>query len=111
MNKIENIHQALLKASEDCIIESPQMEQQEMYILYCLYHELSIDRIDFSQFDYRAVDSAKDRFEDCIRTSDEEGNIRFLRQSAWGTVDAMGMIMTKFKNLAGKRVIPSFPLI
>ncbi|WP_084242438.1 hypothetical protein [Planomicrobium okeanokoites] len=111
MNKIENIHQALLKASEDCIIESPQMEQQEMYILYCLYHELSIDRIDFSQFDYRAVDSAKDRFEECIRTSDEEGNIRFLRQSAWGTVDAMCIIMTGFRSLAGKRVIPSFPLI
>lgn len=111
MKTFENIHQAFLKASEDCINESPKMEQQEMYILYCLYHGLSIESIDFSKFDFRAVESAEDRFEDCIRASDEDGNIRFLRESAWGTVDGMGTIVMGLLNLAGKRAKPSFPLI
>lgn len=111
MNIFENIHQAFLKTSEDCICGSPKMERDEMYILHCLYHRLPIELIDFSLFDFRAVESAKDRFEDCIQTSDEEGNIRFLRGSAWGTVDGMSTIMVELTNLTGKRAKPSFPLI
>lgn len=111
MKQFENIHKALLKASEDCITDSSEMEQAEMYILHCLYHTLSVEHIDFSKFQFRAVESAKERFEDCVRAEDEEGNVRFIRQSAWGTIDGMGHIMSGLDNLVGKRAKPSFPLI
>lgn len=111
MKTFEEIHQGLMKASEGNTVESTQREQEELYILHCLYHGAEVKAIDFSKFSFNAIESAKDLFEDCIATSDEDGNIRFNRRSAWATIAHMSHIIWNLQRTEGKRVKPSFPLI
>lgn len=88
-----------------------EMDQQEMYILHCLYHQLPPTDIDFSKFSSLAIDSAEERFEDSVQYEDEDGNVRFSRESSWATIDGMAGIMNNLESVKGRRVKPAFPLL
>lgn len=111
MVNFERVHEKLNEIPEDREQATSNMEQQEMYILHCLYHQLPTTDIDFSRFTVSAIDSAEAVFEDSVQFEDEDGNIRFMRDSAWGTIDATAHVMSNFESVKGIRFKPAFPLI
>lgn len=111
MYDFNRINEELMTNSQDCPTDSAALEAEELYILHCLFHRLSVSDIDFSKFSLPAVESALYSFQDSVRHEDEDEMIRFHRDSAWATTAYMAAIMWNFKKTPAKRDKPPFPLI
>lgn len=101
---------AFRKEAESCPKNSPDQEQ-EMYLIDCMANRYSIEEIDFSRFTLDAVDAAAELFEESIRAEDEDGTVRFFRDSAWATYNYMSKILWNFSRSETKKAVPPFPLI